>query len=137
LLLVVVVVLGLMQHPGAVAVLVDCLRDMLALLLGHHILSPLVLVVVVLLIPMVQMALLLFLTLHLLVHLLVVLWLLAVVEAVKMQLPQIREAHQVVAREAQVLQHHQEFLDKEILGVRVLVEALNLAVVEAVLEQKE
>jgi hypothetical protein len=59
------------------------------------------------------------------------------VVVVKMQLPQILEAHQVVVREAQIPQHHQEFLDKEILEVRVVVVALNLVVAVVVLEQKE
>jgi hypothetical protein len=83
------------------------------------------------------MALRLFCLPHLLALLQATLLLQAVVEAVKMQLPQILEAHQAVVREAQVPQHHREFLVKAILEVLVLVEALNLAVVAVVQGQKQ
>jgi hypothetical protein len=86
---------------------------------------------------MAQMVLRLFYWPHLLVLLQATLLPQAVVVVVKIQLPQILEAHQVVVREAQVPQHHQEFLVKAILEVLVLVEALNLAVVAVVQGQKQ
>jgi hypothetical protein len=84
-----------------------------------------------------QMVLFLFCLPHLQPLLQAILLLLVVVVVVKMQLPQILVAHQVVVRAVQILQHHQEFLDKEILEVRVVVVALNLVVAVVVLEQKE